>query len=130
MAMDIRPLVTPDDHAAALREIDRLWGAEVGTDDGDKLDLLATLVERYEEQHFPLGEADPVETIRVHMELTGRTQRDLAELLGSPSRASEVLNRKRALTMDMVHKLHKAWKMPADALITPYELDASVRRRA
>jgi HTH-type transcriptional regulator/antitoxin HigA len=128
--MDIRPIVTPDDHAAALREIDRLWGAEVGSDDGDKLDLLATLVESYEERHFPLGEADPVETIRIHMEMTGRTQRDLAELFGSASRASEVLNRKRALTMDMVHKLNKAWKVPAEALIAPYELDAPVRRRA
>jgi len=128
--MDIRPLVTPDDHAAALHEIERLWGAETGTGDGDKLDLLATLVEHYEERHFPLGEADPVETICVHMEMTGRTQRDLAQLLGSASRASELLNRKRALTMDMAHKLHKVWKVPADALIKPYELDASVRRRA
>jgi HTH-type transcriptional regulator/antitoxin HigA len=130
MVMDIRPLVTPDDHAAALREIERLWGAAVGTDDGNKLDLLAMLVEYYEEQHFPPGEADPVETIRIHMEMTGRTQRHLAELLGSASRASELLNRKRSLTMDMAHKLHKAWKVPAEALITPYELDASVRRRA
>jgi HTH-type transcriptional regulator/antitoxin HigA len=128
--MDIRPLVTSDDHAAALREIERLWGAAVGTDDGNKLDLLATLVEYFEERNFPLGDADPVETIRIHMEMTGRTQRDLAKLLGSASRASELLNRKRSLTMDMAHKLHRTWKVPAEALITPYDLDDSIRRRA
>lgn len=128
--MQLRPLITPDDHTAALREIERLWGAAEGTEDGDKLDLLATLVERYEEQHFPVGEADPIEAIRIHMEMTGRSQRDLAALLGSASRASELLNKKRALTMDMAHRLHKEWKVPAEALIVPYQLDTSARRHA
>lgn len=120
--MDIRPIVTAEDHAAALREIERLWGAEPGTPEGDILDALVTLVEHYEDKRYPVEEADPVEVIRIHMEMTGRTQRDLSALLGSPSRASELLNRKRSLTLAMAHKLHKEWGIPADALIVPYEL--------
>ena len=128
--MNIRPITTDEDHAAALRELERLWGAKPDTEDGDRLDLLATLVEHYEERRYPLTDSDPVDTIKVHMEMTGRTQGDLSGLLGSASRASELLNRKRALTMEMVHLLHKEWKIPADALIQPYELDKSTRRRA
>lgn len=120
--MNVRPVVTAEDHAAALQEIERLWGAAPGTPEGDLLDVLVTLVEHYESRRYPLEEADPVEVIKIHMEMTGRTQRDLAALLGSPSRASELLNRKRSLTMEMAHKLHKQWGVPADALIVPYEL--------
>jgi HTH-type transcriptional regulator/antitoxin HigA len=120
--MDIRPVVTAEDHAAALREIARLWGAQPGTPEGDTLDVLVTLVEHYESKRFTLREANPVEAIRIHMEMTGRTQRDLAALLGSPSRASELMNRKRSLTLAMAHKLNKEWGIPADALIVPYEL--------
>jgi HTH-type transcriptional regulator/antitoxin HigA len=120
--MEIRPILTADDHAAALREIEQLWGAPPGSRDGDRLDVLATLVEQYERGTYPLSEVDPIETIRNHMELTGRTQTDLAGLLGSASRASEVLNRRRALTIEMAHKLHAHWGIPADALIVPYAL--------
>lgn len=126
--MDVRSITTPEDHSRALAEIERLWGASPGTDEGDRLDLLATLVEHYEQHAFPLGDADPVETIRIHMEMTGRTQSDLAALFGSASRASEVLNRRRALTMEMAYRLNSDWGIPADTLIRPYELDASKRR--
>lgn len=120
--MEIRPIVTAEDHEAALREIGRLWGAEPGTPDGDRLDVLATLVEDYEGRHFPIADADPVDIIKIHMDMTGRSQRDLAELLGSASRASELLNRKRQITMEMARRLHREWGIPADALIAPYEL--------
>lgn len=126
--MNIRPIMNDEDHAAALDEIERLWGAKPGTEESDRLDVLATLAEHYEERRFPLPDADPVTTIKVHMEMTGRTQSDLSALLGSASRASELLNRKRVLTMEMVHRLNKEWNIPADALIRPYDLDRSKRR--
>jgi HTH-type transcriptional regulator/antitoxin HigA len=125
--MDIRPIVTADDHVAALREIERLWGAKAGTPDGDALDILVTLAAAYEDKHFLMEASDPIEVITTHMEMTGRTQRDLAILFGSPSRASEVLNRRRALTMDMARKLHHEWGIPAEALIEPYELDSRLK---
>ncbi|MHB1103065.1 MAG: helix-turn-helix domain-containing protein [Devosia sp.] len=123
--MEIRPIVTDEDHAAALREIDRLWGVEPGTPGGDRFDVLVTLVQAYEERRWPMPKLDPVEHIIGHMDLTGRTQADLAKLLGSRSRASEVLNRKRALTVEMIHKLQSEWGIPAELLIRPYKLDAA-----
>ena len=123
--MDIKPIKTDEDHREALKEIERLWNAPVGTPEGDRLDILVTLVVAYEEKRWPIEPLDPVDTILGHMDLTGRTQCDLAELLGSRSRASEILNRKRALTLEMIHKLHREWKIPAELLIQPYELSAA-----
>lgn len=120
--MDIRPILTAEDHKEALREIDRLWGARRGSSDARVLDVLVTLVDAYEARHFPIEAADPVEVIRTHMNLTGRTQDDLARLFESASRASEVLSKKRALTMEMARRLHKQWGIPAEVLIEPYEL--------
>ena len=120
--MDIEPIKTAEDHKRALHHIERLWGAKPGTPSARLLDVLATLIDAYESEHYPTERADPITVIRTHMEMTGRTQRDLAVLLGSASRASELLNRKRSLTLDMVHKLHKDWGIPSDALIVPYEL--------
>lgn len=121
--MRIRPIRTPEDHNAALREIERLWGAAPGTEDGDALDVLATLVDAYERDLPGLPELDPVDLIRVTMEEEGYTQNDLSDILGSRSRASEVLNRKRALTLPMVHKIVAAWHIPAELLVRPYHLD-------
>ncbi|QCK85188.1 transcriptional regulator [Phreatobacter aquaticus] len=118
--MDIRPIRSDDDHRSALAEIDRLWDAAPGSPEADRLDVLATLVERYEDLHHPIDPADPVETIKAHMAWTGRDQSDLAALLGSRARASEILSRKRTLTMDMVRKLTKVWGIPAEPLIEPY----------
>lgn len=121
---DIRPVKTEADYAWAIAEITRYFEnePEPGSPDGDRFDVLATLIEAYEDRHYPIANPDPVEVIRLHMEMTGRTQRDLSALLGSPSRASELLNRKRLLTMPMVHKLSSEWGIPADALVVPYEL--------
>lgn len=118
--MDIRPIRTDEDHRQALTEIERLWDAVPGSKEAERLDVLATLVEHYEDKRYPIGPADAVETIKAHMAWTGRDQSDLAALFGSRARASEVLARKRTLTMDMVRKLTKVWGIPAEPLIEPY----------
>ena len=118
--MDIRLIRNDEDHAAALREIERLWGAEVGTSDGDKLDVLAMLVEKYEEERWPDEDtSDPVDLLNYAIDELGHTQAELAELLGSRSRASELLGRRRALTVDMIRKISAAWKIPAELLVRP-----------
>lgn len=127
--MDIRPIRTDDDHAAALAEIERLWGADPGTSEGDRLDVLAILVEAYEERRWPMDDPDPIEMINDVMEEAGYSQTDLAALIGSAARASEILNRKRALTRDMMWKLHQEWLIPAEVLIRPYDLKTSTKTR-
>jgi len=122
--MDIRPIRTDADHEAALREIEALWGSGAGTPAGDRLDVLLTLVDAYEDRRWPIPAADPVEAIQNSMEMEGRSQADLARLLGSPSRASEVLRRKRPLTLPMIWALHQEWRIPADALVQPYKTAA------
>lgn len=123
--MEIRPIRTNDDLTAALSRIDALWGKEPGTPEGDELDILVDLVEHYESKHFPVEPMEPIDLLRVHMDTTGRTQADLAALLGSRPRASEVLNRKRALTVDMIYRLSSEWHIPADCLVKPYHLAAA-----
>jgi len=123
--MDIRPIKTDADHREALREIDRLWLSPENTPDGDKLDVLITLVEAYEQKRWPYERNDPIETIRAHMEWNGYAQSDLAEVLGSRSRASEILNRKRALTLEMIHRLNERWGIPSQLLVAPYALSAA-----
>jgi HTH-type transcriptional regulator/antitoxin HigA len=125
--MDIRPIRTDEDHGNALREIERLWGAELGTPEGDRLDVLATLVEAYENTRWPIEALDPVDLIKAHMEASGLTQADLADVLRSLPRASEILNRKRPLSMEMVHRLSQEWHLPADLLVQPYPLASGSR---
>ena len=125
--MEIRPIRSRADYDAAVAEIERLWNAEPGTDDGDKLDILATLVEKYENEHWPIdtSRVDPIDLLNYLIDEAGHTQAELAELLGSRSRASEILNRRRALTVEMIHKLSSEWKIPAELLIKPYRLKAA-----
>lgn len=120
----IKPIRSNDDLTVALSRIDELWKAEPGTPEGDELDVLCDLVEHYESQAYPIEPVDPVELLHHHMEATGRVQSDLAELFGSRSRASEVLNRKRAMTVDMIHRLSSQWRIPADCLVKPYQVAA------
>ena len=123
--MDIHPIRNDEDHVAALREIERLWGAAAGTEDGDKLDILATLVEKYEESHWPIVDtSDPVDLLNYAIDELGHSQAELAELLGSRSRASEILGRRRPLTVEMIHKISQAWKLPADLLVRPSRVAA------
>lgn len=123
--MDVRPIHTDQDHRAALAEIEACWGAPEGTEAGDRLDLLVALVEAYEVRRWPIAvndDFDPVDTLRYAIEELGHTQAELAELLGSRSRASEVLARRRALTVEMIHRINQAWKIPAELLVRPYKL--------
>ena len=124
--MDIRPIRTEEDHRAALTEIDACWGATDGTEQGDRLDVLLALVDAYEDKHWPvdLDESfDPIDVLNHAIEEMGHTQAELSALLGSRSRASEILSRRRALTVDMIHKVSKAWSIPADLLVRPYRID-------
>ncbi|HEY8576348.1 MAG TPA: helix-turn-helix domain-containing protein [Devosia sp.] len=123
--MDIKPIVTDQDYQDALKQIERLWGADPASEDGTRLDALATLVAAYEEKQWSGGEADPVDTIRAHMEWNGYTQSDLAKVLGSRSRASEILNRRRALTLEMIQRLDQEWGLPASLLVKPYSIIAA-----
>jgi len=122
--MAIRPIRSDDDLTEALRRLDALWGAATGTPEGDELDVLAVLIEDYETRHFPIVPLEPIDFLKAHMEATGRTQSDLTGLLGSAPRASEVLNKRRALTVEMIHKLASEWNIPADCLVKPYPLAA------
>ncbi|MEP7453746.1 type II toxin-antitoxin system HigA family antitoxin [Phyllobacterium sp. SB3] len=121
---DIRPIKTEDDYNWAIAEITHYFDRQPkpGTPDGDRFDVLATLIEAYEDEHYPISAPDPVSTIAAHMEMAGLNQKALAEVLGSAPRASEIMARKRALTLDMVFKLHQQWHIPAEALIQPYHL--------
>ena len=115
--MDIHPIKTEADYDHALAEINELWGAEPDTPEGDRLDILMTLVEAYETKHYPIDPPDPVDAILFRMEQKGLTRRDLVPILGSRSRVSEVLNRKRTLSLDMVRKLHKQLNIPLESLV-------------
>src|SRR5215470_4240117 len=124
--MDIRPIRTDEDHRAALAEIEAYWGAPEGTEEGDKLDVLLALVNIYETKRWPIDideKFDPIDVLRYAIVELGHTQAELAELLGSRSRASEVLARRRALTVEMIHKIGEAWKVPADLLVRPYKVE-------
>jgi HTH-type transcriptional regulator / antitoxin HigA len=112
--MDIRPIRNDDDHRAAVDEIRALWSAEAGSADEDRLDVLATLVDEYERKRWPVDKLDPVEA-------EGRTRADLASLIGQ-SRATEVLARKRGLTLHMIRKIERAWHVPASILVREYQL--------
>jgi HTH-type transcriptional regulator / antitoxin HigA len=123
--MDIRPIKTKADHRAALKEIGRLMDAKRGTPAGDRLEVLTTLVERYESQHESIGPPNPIDALLYHMESRGLTRRDLEPFLGSRARVAEVLNRRRALTIDMIRKLHEGLGMSAEVLIRPYTVRGS-----
>ena len=123
--MQIRPIKTKADHRAALKEIERLMDARPGTPAGDRLEILTTLVDRYESQHEPIEPPDPIDALRYHMESRGLTRRDLEPFLGSRARVAEVLNRRRPLTIDMIRKLHEGLGISAEVLIRPYTVRGS-----
>jgi HTH-type transcriptional regulator / antitoxin HigA len=120
--MEICPIKTEADYQAALVEIERLFDAAPNTPAGDRLDVLATLVEAYEERHYSLPAPDPIEAITYHMESRGLSRRDLEPYLGSRARVAEVLNRKRPLSLEMIRRLHTGLGIAADILIQSYAL--------
>jgi len=115
--MEIKPIRTEQDYEAALKEIERLWGAEPETPDGDRFEVLFTLVEAYEDQHYEILPPDPVEAIKYYMDSRGLDRRDLEEYIGGSGRVSEILNRKRPLTLSMIRKLNTGLGIPAEVLI-------------
>jgi HTH-type transcriptional regulator / antitoxin HigA len=122
--MQLRPIRTEADYEAALGQIERLMDAEPDTSEGDCLDILTTLVEAYEAAHHPIEAPDPIAALEYFMEQRGITRADLVPLLGSRSRVSEILNRRRRLTIEMAWRLHRELGIPAEAVIRPYELAA------
>lgn len=120
--MDIRPIRSDSDHAAAMAEIDRLWGAEPATEDGAHLEVLLTLVEAYEEANHPIPPSDPISAIEFMMEQRGLTRRDLEPMIGSRARVAEILNRRRALTLPMIRRLSEGLGIPAEILVRDYEI--------
>lgn len=117
--MNIHPIRTKADYKRALREVSAYFDdePEPGSEDGDRFEILATLVEAYESKHFPIEAADPIEAIRFRMEQGGLTVKDLVPSIGQPNRVYEVLNRKRGLTLEMIRNLHRNLGIPAESLI-------------
>jgi HTH-type transcriptional regulator/antitoxin HigA len=119
----LKPIRTEADYDAALAEIEGLWGARLDTPEGDRLDVLATLIDAYEAQHDPIDPPDPIEAIRFRMKQQGLTRRDLERMLGTRTRVSEILNRKRSLSIGMIRRLHAELGISADVLIRPTRPD-------
>lgn len=116
---EVKPIRTKGDHARAMKEIEHLWGAKKGTPDGDRLDVLATLVDAYENTHEPMDPPDPIEAIKFRMEQQGLTRKDLEPILGSRMRVTEILSRKRSLSIRMIRRLHSELGISAEILIKP-----------
>ena len=117
--MDIRPIRNDADHASALKEIETLWDAAEGTREADRMEVLAVLVEDYENKCSPLPQSTPLEILNYAVSEMGRSQSELAALLGSRSRVSELLSGKRPLTLEAVRKISAAWNIPLELLIAP-----------
>ena len=120
--MRIKPIRSEADYDAALTAVDRLMGAEPGTPEGDELEILVTLVEAYEAARWPIEAPDPISAIEHVMEARGLRQKDLAAVIGSQPRASEVLSRRRPLTLPMIRALTAEWNLPAELLVREYDL--------
>jgi len=125
MAGEVRPIRSKRDYESALKEVERLWGAKSGTRDGDRLDVLATLIEAYEEEHYPIDPPDPIEAIKFRMEQQGLTRRDLEGIIGTRTRIAEVMNRKRGLSIEMIRRLHERLGIAVEVLIRPTRKDAA-----
>jgi len=118
--MNIRPIKTEKDYDQALDRLEVIFDATSGTPEGDELEVLGILIDQYENDHFPMGLPDPIEAIKFRMEQMGYTQSDLAKIVGLRSRASEILSKKRKLTLEMIRRLHERLNIPTDVLIQTY----------
>ena len=116
---EVKLIKTKADYKKALAEIERLWGAKSGTIEGDRLDVLATLIDAYESEHYPMDQPDPIEAIKFRMEQQGLSRKDLEPILGTRTRVAEVLNRKRSLSIGMIRRLHDRLGISAEVLIRP-----------
>jgi len=118
--MEIKPIKTENDYNQALERLELIFDAKNGTQEGDELEVLGILINQYENDHFPIGLPDPIEAIKFRMEQMGYNQSDLAKIVGLKSRASEILNRKRKLSLEMIRQLHERLNIPTDVLIQTY----------
>jgi len=118
--MNLRPIKTKKDYQQALARLELIFDAKKETKEGDELEILGILIDQYENEHFPIGLPDPIEAIKFRMEQLGYTQTDLAKIVGLKSRASEILNKKRKLSLDMIRQLHEKLNIPTDVLIQAY----------
>ena len=118
--MDFRPIKTEKDYKQALARLDELFDAEPGTPTGDELEIWALLIEDYEAKNYPIDPPDPIEAIKFRMEQMGMNQNDLAQIIGHKSRASEILSKKRKLTLKMIRVINKSMDIPADVLVQEY----------
>jgi HTH-type transcriptional regulator/antitoxin HigA len=125
--MVIKPIKTESDYAKALRRIEAVWGAAPGTSEGDELEVLVTLAEAYERQHYPIDLPDPVEAIKFRLEQEGKDYRALIGVIGQRTRVYEVMRRARPLSLNMIRRLHSQLEIPAEALIRPTQ--QPVRRK-
>jgi len=120
--MELRLIRTKKDYRAALAEVDSLWNAPTKSSDSDRLDVLVLLIEQYEHEHYPIADPDPIGFMNHVMEARGLTRKDLEPYIGPRGRVSDILNRVRPLTLDMIRKLSEGLKLPAEVLIRPYRL--------
>ncbi len=118
--MTVKPIKTKKNYNEALGRLESIFDAKKGSSEGDELEVLSILVEKYEDEYFPIGLPDPIEAIKFRMEQLGYNQVDLAKVVGLKSRASEILNKKRKLSLDMIRQLHDKLNIPTDVLIQPY----------
>ena len=116
----LRPIKTKKDYQDAMNRLEEIFDAKAGSKDGDELEVLGILIAKYEDDHFPIDFPDPIEAIKFRMEQMGYNQSDLAKVVGLKSRASEILNRKRKLTLEMIRQLHQRLGIPTDVLIQSY----------
>lgn len=118
--MTIKPIKTKKDYQQALERLELIFDAKKNSEDGDELEVLSILIEKYEDEHFPVGFPDPIEAIKFRMEQLGYNQNDLANIVGLKSRASEILNKKRKLTLEMVRLIHNSLNIPTEVLVQAY----------
>ena len=118
--MKIKPIKNEKDYELALKRLDKIFDALPGTKEGDELEILALVIEDYEDKNYPIDPPDPIEAIKFRMEQMGLKQKDLVELMGFKSRVSEIMSRKRKLTLDMIRKLHKTLHIPTEVLVQDY----------
>ena len=123
--MNIKPIRTEQDYEFALKRVESLMDAEVGTEDFDELEVLTTLIENYEAKHYVIDVPDPIEAIKFRMEQEGLRQKDLVKIFGNKVRVSEVLNKKRRLTLDMIRNINHDLHIPLESLLNRYELESA-----
>ncbi|TIP54838.1 MAG: transcriptional regulator [Mesorhizobium sp.] len=126
MATELKPVRSEADYEAALAEVERLWGTKSGTPEGDRLDVLATLIEVYEQKNHLMDPPEPIEAIKFRMEQQGLSRKDLEPIIGTRGRVAEVLNRRRGLSIEMIRNLHEQLGISAEVLIRPTRQDEAV----